>query len=377
MAIEPRELPAVIDPVTGKFTSRATRVLPPEERVIPQEEPKPVEPKPVEPKSKEPVDVVDYTDYIGPTGSVSGNISEYGVEAPSYTEPTKTAADILAEQQMQAAAKERQDAMLLLSERFAKYGLSGLTDVIKKLAIEGATEATITLTLQDTPEYKERFKANQTRLQKGLAVLSPADYIAVEDSYRQILRSYGLNQFDNDTYVTQFIENDVSPTELNNRVQIAAKRISLAAPGVKETLSRYYGIADADLLAYALDPKGSLPQIEKQVTTAEIGTAAARQGIDIQRSAAEYLTGLGVTEDQAVKGFGTIADILPTAQKLTDIYKDGLEGYGLEQAQAEIFGQLASERRKREKLIARETASFAGQSGTTRQSLTQSSTGLI
>jgi hypothetical protein len=74
-----------------------------------------------------------------------------------------------------------------------------------------------------------------------------------------------------------------------------------------------------------------------------------------------------VTQEQAVRGFADIANVLPTATKLTDIYKDGLEGYGLEQAQQEVFGNLASERRKRERLSAAETATFSGKSamGTT------------
>ena len=85
-----------------------------------------------------------------------------------------------------------------------------------------------------------------------------------------------------------------------------------------------------------------------------------------------------MTEDQAIKGFATIADVLPTAQKLTDIYKDGLEGYGLEEAQGEVFGQLASEKRKRERLVARETAAFASRSGVSQMGLNKpSSAGLI
>lgn len=300
---------------------------------------------------------------IPDTTSYTGNISTYGGGAPSYVAPTKTAEELAAEAEAAAAAEERKNALDVLAQRYAQYGLSGLVDVIKKLAIEGASEATITFALQETPEYKERFKANAIRLEKGLAVLSPADYIAVEDSYRQVLRTYGLTQFDNDAYVSQFIANDMSPTELNSRVQMASTRILNANPMVGNILRDYYNITNTDLVAYTLDPKGQLPSIQKQISAAEIGAAAAGQGLSIGLQGAEYWAQRGVTQDQATKGYATIADILPTAQKLSDIYGTTLDAYGQLQAEQEVFGQLASEKRKREKLAAAETATFGGQSG--------------
>jgi hypothetical protein len=323
-------------------------VKPPEP---PKKDEPPVEPGPIE----EPV--------IADTDSVSGNISEFGTGAPTYTAPTQTPAEVATQAETTAAAAARLDAFNVLSERYKQYGLDGLADVIRKLVIEGASEATITFALQESPEYKRRFKANDARLAKGLAVLKPNEYIAVEDSYRQALRAYGLIVFDTDEYVSRFIENDVSPSELTARIQLATDRVINAAPQVRNTLINFYGLNDVDLIAYTLDPKGQLPTIEKQISVAEIGAAAARQGFQqVDRSNAEYLKSLGITQEQAIKGFSDIASILPTATKLTDIYKDGLEGYGLDQAQQEVFGQLASERRKRERLSAAETATFSGKS---------------
>jgi len=313
---------------------------------------------------------------IEPTGSISGNISEFGTGAPTYTAPTQTAEEIATQAETTAAAAARLDAFNVLSERYKQYGLGGLADVIKKLVIEGASEATITFALQESPEYKERFKANTARLAKGLAVLKPNEYIAVEDAYRQALRAYGLTQFDNDAYVSKFIENDMSPTELNTRIQLATERVTNAAPQVRNTLVNFYGLTNVDLVAYTLDPKGQLPEIEKQIATAEIGAAAARQGFqsEVGKANAEYLRSIGVTQEQAIRGFSDIASILPTATKLTDIYRDGLEGYGLEQAQQEVFSNLASERRKRERLTAAETATFGGKSAMSKTALKNLST---
>jgi len=359
---EYRSLGPIVDEY-GMLTPRGKQRIPPE---LQTEYISPV--KPIV-KSDEEDNLLEEP-VIDPTVSDSGNISEYGTGAPTYTAPTQTAEEIATQAETTAAAAERLDAFNTLSQRYTQYGLGGLADVIRKLVIEGASEATITFALQESPEYKERFKANTARLAKGLAVLKPNEYIAVEDSYRQALRAYGLTQFDNDAYVSRFIENDVSPTELNARIQLATDRVMNAAPQVRNTLINFYGLTDVDLIAYTLDPKGQLPAIEKQISTAEIGAAAARQGFQqVDRGNAEYLRSLGVTQEQAIKGFSDIASILPTATKLTDIYRDGLEGYGLEQAQQEVFGQLASERRKRERLSAAETATFGGKSGMNATSL--------
>ena len=54
----------------------------------------------------------------------------------------------------------------MLADRFQKYNLTSLAPKIKELAINGANEATIMLELQETEEYKQRFKANQDRIKK-------------------------------------------------------------------------------------------------------------------------------------------------------------------------------------------------------------------
>lgn len=231
-----------------------------------------------------------------------------------------------------AAAAETQraeNAISVLTARFSQYGLGTLVSKIRDLAIAGATEATITLQLSETPEYKERFKANQERIKKGLAVLSPAEYLGLEDSYRQTLRAYGLKQFDSDEYVSQFLANDISAAELSSRVVTAVQRVQNADPAILVTLRDYYGIGNTDLVAYVLDPNQQFPKIERQVAAAEIGAAAKVQGIKAGVSVAEQLAAQGITKAQAQKGYATIADILPTSEKLSQIYTGVLDQYGL------------------------------------------------
>jgi LysM repeat protein len=272
-----------------------------------------------------------------------------------------------------AKEQQRQSIIDVLSARFKQYGLETLTDTIKQLAVDGATESTVTLALQNTDAYKVRFKANEDRAKAGLTVLQPAEYLNLEDSYRQVLRAYGLKQFDNDAYVQQFIANDVSATELSNRVVTAVQRVQNADPAIQKQLRDYYGVGATDLVAYVLDPAQQFQKIERQVAASEIGVAAGKQGLTAGVQVAEQLAAQGVSAAEAQKGYATIANILPTAEKLSQIYGGTMDTYGQGQAEQEVFNQLASAQRARERLTAREVAQFGGTSGVGKTSLSSGS----
>ena len=288
---------------------------------------------------------------------------------------TTTANTLAVEQKALEERQRKENALTSLTARFSQYGLQSLVPKIRELVINGSTESTIAFELQETPEYKQRFKANTERLKKGLSVLDAGTYIGMEDSYRQALRAYGLKQFDTDDYVSQFIANDISANELSNRIVTAVQRVQNADPAITKQLRDFYNIGQNDLVAYVLDPNQQFQKIERQVQAAEIGVAAARQGLNAGVQVAEQLAAQGVTQAEAQKGYATIADILPDAKRLSDIYGTTLEGYDQAQAEQEVFNQLASAQRKRQKLTQREIAAFGGSSGTNKTSLTTPSVG--
>lgn len=303
--------------------------------------------------------------------AANANAANAAALAAANTAAQQKAAEDAAKAAAEAerVAAQRESVGKIVADRFAKYGLATLGAKVLDLARQGYSEDTITLELQNTPEYQQRFAANAARIKKNLSVLTPAEYLANEDAYRQTLRAYGLTQFDNDAYVRQFIENDVSPSELSTRVSMAVQRVQNADPAIARTLKDYYGIGSADMVAYVLDPNQQLPKIQRQIAAAEIGVAARVQGLETGVSVAEQLAAQGITQAEAQKGYATIADILPTAQKLSEIYGTTLPGYNQAEAEQEVFNTLASAQRKRKALTEREIASFSGKSGTTKASL--------
>ncbi|KUJ70799.1 hypothetical protein ACZ90_00315 [Streptomyces albus subsp. albus] len=205
---------------------------------------------------------------------------------------------------------ENRDAFMALKAMFSQYGLGSLAGKIYEYVKNGYGADTIGLLLQDTKEYKERFAANETRQKAGLPVLSPAEYLSAEQSYRQVMASAGLPKgfYDNAADFRGWIAADVSPTEVKSRVDMAVAATTQANPAYKGALYQMYGISEGDLTAYFLDRKRAEPLLKKQAAAAAIGAAALRRGFQLDRSEMENYATYGVTAEDAEVGYAKIAD---------------------------------------------------------------------
>ena len=280
--------------------------------------------------------------------------------------------DYLDKLSQEEKTQERLSAYNILKMEFDQYGLGTLVSDIKDLLINNTPTSEFGLRLRGTDAYKARFKANEARIAAGLAALSPAEYVALEDQYQNVMRNYGLpsSYYTKDTTGKQagfekFIAGDVSATELEDRIATAQKRVLNANPEVSTALKAFYpDIQNGDILAYALDPAQGLENIRRKVTAAEIGGAAIAQKLQTGAARAEELAGYGVTKAQAQEGYQTAAGIIPRAQQLSGIYKQ--DQYDLTQAEQEIFGLAgaAEATKQRKKLVGLEKAAFSGTSGT-------------
>jgi hypothetical protein len=271
---------------------------------------------------------------------------------------------------------ERQSAYDQLYQEFDQYGLASLVTPLKGLIEDGldVRSSSFRLKLRESEEYKKRFAANAQRLQKGLRALSEAEYIGLEDQYQDVMRRYGLPE----SYYTKgdvgrqegfekFISGDVSPVELEDRVQTAQRRVLNAPKEIKDALTQFYGaeVGNGDILAYVLDPGKAIENIKRKVTAAEIGGGALRAGLNVSRTRAEELEMAGVTKEAAQQGFGTIASGLERGRQLSEIYQQ--PDYTQAVAEAEVFALPNAEqaRRQRRKIGQLETAAFGGTTGMT------------
>jgi len=278
---------------------------------------------------------------------------------------------------------KRTSAYDLLYNEFAQYGMGDLVDSVKSFIMAGVSPSEFTMRLRETIPYKERFKANEGRIKAGLAAISEAEYLGLEDQYQNIMRNYGLPEsyYTKGKYGVQegfqkFIESDVSATELEDRIMTAQQRVINSNPEVLASLKSFYpDITNGDILAYTLDPKNALDNIKRKVTAAEIGGAATQAGLTTGMTRAEELGAAGVTKAQAQQGFETVAGGAPRGGQLASMY--GENPYTQTTAETEVFGlsgktEAATQRKK---LTGLEKATFGGQSGATSTALVRDRAG--
>ena len=279
---------------------------------------------------------------------------------------------------------ERVSAFALLKQEFERYGLGSLVGDIQKLATENLSADEFSLNLRQTTAYKNRFAANDQRIKAGLRALTESEYVTLEDSYQRLMRSYGLPEsyYSKDAMgkqanLEQFIAGDVSPVEMEDRIQLAVNRVTNAPPETLKALTEFYpGITKTNLLAYVLDPQKALPLIQRQVQAAEIGGAAFTQGLTSDVNRAEQLAAAGVTKEAATQGYGTIGGGLQRGSELAAIYGQG--PYTQTTAESEIFNLAGSTdaAKQRKKITGLEKATFGGQTGLTSGALARDRAGV-
>jgi hypothetical protein len=268
------------------------------------------------------------------------------------------------------------DAAAFLQSVFSSYGLGTLAPVIVNYLKQGYSQDTIALLLQQTPEYKTRFAANDQRLKAGLPVLSPAEYIQTENSYRQIMSAAGLPPgfYDSNDDFTKWIAGDVSPTEVQGRVQVASNLIYNADPATLSAFKSIYGAQDSDLVAYALDPTRAEPLVEKQYRAAQIAGQANANNVGLSQSQAEAFAAEGITQSQASQGFGLIGSEQGAVSKLAQIYGQDV---GVNDLINAVFDNNGDATNKVNRLASAERGAFGGTSAAAGQSLTRRDAGQI
>jgi hypothetical protein len=266
------------------------------------------------------------------------------------------------------------DSIAAISALLSSYGIGDLSASILAAVKKGYSSSTIQLVMQDPNSndplavaFQTRFPANKARLAAGKSVLSAAEYLSAERTYAQIFQSYGVSSLAKRDMYNQFITNDISASEVTDRVGLAINRVQNADADTKQALKDYYPMLNQnDIVTAMLNPLEGLPALQRKVQVAEIGGAALGQGLTAGMTVAEQLASQGVTKAEAQKGYANIADILPGAQKLSNIYGATQDVYGQTQGEQEVFGQLASAERKRKGLIATEVGTFGATSGNAR-----------
>lgn len=276
-----------------------------------------------------------------------------------------------------ANSMDQKNARDLFYAEFAQYGLTGkdFLDRIMKIINDNTdskgniANATVRSQIRNTTEYQQRFAGNIIRQNKikemaskgeipPFGELDEASYIAMEDSYRSILKGKVPSNFYNDgASLAKLIGNDISTDELSGRVKLAQQAASNANPEVKQQLATLYGIKENQVAAFFLDPTVAQQSISAIAAgnSAIVAAAAQRSGINIDRQQAEAIATANQTDVNAVISaqdlFGQVSqtsglatgDVSGAASTVT-----GQDVLSAATGDAEAKAKLEKERQKRQ-----------------------------
>jgi hypothetical protein len=268
-----------------------------------------------------------------------------------------------------AVAIRQRDARNTIKQVLETYGLAELadftyTEIIAKETVNINNPDAVIFALREQPAYQKRFAGNAKRLRAGLAELTPAEYIQLEDQYRLTLRANGLPAefYDSPDDFQQLIEGDVSPQEFFARIEQGYRAVADADPEVKRQMQQLYGVTDGELAAYFIDPQRTLPIITRQARAAQIAARGVEQGgIQISGALAEDLARRGITAEEAQQGFVEVGRLGELAQTFAG--EEALTGEQIVAAQFGVDVAAQEELRRRQQ---RRFAAFQGGGSFTR-----------
>ena len=303
---------------------------------------------------------------VPPAGEYTAQGLAVAATAAAAANPNKTPDELTSTQL---------DAYAILEDAFNLYGLGDLIPTIKGYMQQNIGPQQASLMLKQTDAYRTRFAGNygaNGRVAQGLNALNESEYLTLENKYNETLTSYGLSDYFGTTAkarqsgMASIIAGNISAPEFQSRVQLAEDNVVNADPQVLKTLKDFYpAITGTDLLKYYLDPAQNLAALTLKTTAAGIGAAAVNQGLNANAERAMFLAQNNVTAATAQKGYATIGQEVPVAEKLGNIYNASGIKYDQTAAEAEQFNLTgsASAARKRQQLIDLEGQSFQGRSG--------------
>ena len=258
------------------------------------------------------------------------------------------------------------------------------------------TASQIKVAINTSDAYKQRFKGNEAIRQRmaggqgrpGDRLLTPAEYIQLENTYRTIFADAEMpaGYYDNVDDFANLIGNSVSASELKSRVDTAGSALREADSATLNTLQQYYNLSQGDLVAYLLDPTRAMPilegrqtqgqyglnsaqELQRQYATAQVGGAAARQGMDAGQALSEEIVQQG-KQQYAEQAFSQAGAENENVKRLGSLYGEPLDFKDLVKETLSLTGGVESGKRRR-KFASKERAAFGGQGALDKTSLSR------
>lgn len=265
----------------------------------------------------------------------------------------------------------RDSAFDLIEEYLNLLDLGNLKDLVTDLVFEqGITNGDLLkFEIRRTQEYQQRFRGNQLRLQNGFTAIDEQTYLQLERTYAEFFRNSGLPStfYDNPDDFTNFIANNISTNELQQRVSNGYEAVAFADPEVKRQMNELYGVGENELAAFFLDPERARPILMRKAQAAQAAAGAFQSGQQLSQEEAEMLALEGVGLQEARAGFDTVAQAQELFQTTTGEQSAGEQDFTRQEQIGAAFGtsgaaqQRLRQRTRRRQAQFEQGGRFAGQ----------------
>lgn len=200
------------------------------------------------------------------------------------------------------------DARDLLRAYLTDLGLDSEIDWSLEQLIEGRSAEAVQLDLERRPAFAARFPGF-AELQRAGKAISVNEWISYEKTTRGLMRARGIptELYDSAEDIAKFIRNEVSVAEIQQRIDATADLLDREVD--TQAFEDLYGVSTGALIgALVLDPERGQNLVMRQVRAAQAAGAARQAGYQtLDQAIAEKTGGYGVSREEAVQGFGTLA----------------------------------------------------------------------
>lgn len=270
---------------------------------------------------------------------------------------------------------------------FRNAGMEAFINGMEKYVRMGYSGDAVMVMLGNDPDYKAawdtRFAGNAARRANGLSELLPAQYVAIEQGYKQLMLQYSApaTLFDSADDFAELIGKDVSVAEVNDRLARASDYMNYSGnDNVKAQLRDVWGMTDDEMFAHVLDAKRTNDYLDSEsrrnMNRANVGGAAITAGVNVASSFRDEIAGYynavnssyTSTYADATDKFGTVARENPLYQRLGQLSSVATSSDELVRGEFGLEGAAGVDRKKKS-LAADERGRFSGQSGLGAKSL--------
>jgi hypothetical protein len=201
------------------------------------------------------------------------------------------------------------DAWAMMQAVLESWGLESLGSVVRDMLTAGDSAEVIPIKLRQTVQYKERFSGNELRRKAGLPALSEAEYLGTEATYKSIIRQFvGAGTYDSKDQLDRFFQANVSPSELNTRMQDYTDLYRSKPQEVKDAWASQ-GFTPQDAIRTIMDPQVTETDLKRNLAAFSISAEAfnAYSDYDLDRNRLLSLADQGVDATDARKAFQDVA----------------------------------------------------------------------